>query len=44
VSDHCPHGVVSVREKTSVTDGLLDLLTLGIYSPRSSWYHCAVED
>ena len=33
-------GVVAIREKTSFTDGLLDLVTLGIYSPRSSWYHC----
>lgn len=44
VSTHCPHGVVAVREEQSFTDGLLSLVTLSIYTPRSSWYHCAAAE
>jgi len=41
LGDHCPQGTVKIYEDTTFTDGLLHLITLGIYSPRSSWYHCA---
>lgn len=44
LTDYCPHGVVAVREERRFTDGLLELITLGIYSPRSSWYLCAAGD
>jgi len=44
LGDRCPHGVVAVREEQSFTDGLLSLLTLNIYTPRSSWYHCAAAE
>lgn len=43
VSEHCPNGAVAVSEETTFVDGLLNVLTLSIYSPRSSTYHCAVE-
>lgn len=44
LTDHCPHGVVAVREDETFTDGLLRLVTLSIYTPRSSWYDCAAEE
>jgi hypothetical protein len=40
VRDHCPHGIAAVREEQTFVDGLLELPTLGIWSPRSSWYYC----
>jgi len=40
VSRHCPHGAVAVREETTFVDGLFGLVTLGIWSPRSSSYFC----
>ena len=43
LTDHCPHGVVAVREEQTFVDGLLSLVTLSIYTPRSSWYECAAE-
>lgn len=43
LTDHCPHGVVAVREEQTFVDGLLNLVTLGIYAPRSSWYDCAAQ-
>lgn len=43
VSHHCPAGAVAVSEETTFLDGLLNVLTLTIYSPRSSTYYCAVE-
>ena len=43
VSDYCPAGVAAVREETRFVDGLFDFLTLGIWTPRSSWYYCLPE-
>lgn len=43
VSEFCPAGAVAVSEETTFLDGLLSVLTLSIYSPRSSTYHCAAE-
>ena len=43
VSQFCPNGAVAIREETTFTDGLLNFVTLSIYSPRSSYYHCAAE-
>ena len=43
VSKFCPAGAVAVSEETTFLDGLFSGLTLGIYSPRSSTYHCAAE-
>lgn len=40
VSQHCPQGAVAVKEETTFVDGLFGLITLGIWSPRSSWYYC----
>lgn len=42
-SKHCPTGTAAIREQTTFTDGLLALLTLGIWEPRSSWYYCLSE-
>jgi len=44
VSEHGPHGAVAVREETTFVDGLLNTVTLGIYTPRSSWYYCKAEE
>jgi hypothetical protein len=41
VSQYCPNGAVAIREETTFVDGLLNFITLSIYSPRSSYYHCA---
>ena len=40
---YCPAGAVAVREETTFVDGLFDLITLSIYSPRSTTYYCAAE-
>ena len=40
VLDRCPEGAVAIRETTTLVDGLLELPTLGIYSPRSTTYYC----
>ena len=36
----CPEGVSAIEEKTTFSDGLFSSLTLGIYSPRTSYYYC----
>ena len=43
VLEFCPAGAVAVSEETTFVDGLLDFVTLSIYSPRSSTFYCAVE-
>jgi hypothetical protein len=43
VSLHCPHGAVAIKEQTTFVDGIFNLITLGIWTPRSSWYYCAEE-
>jgi hypothetical protein len=40
VSHFCPHGVSQVREQTTSDDALIGAFTLGIWTPRSSWYYC----
>jgi hypothetical protein len=41
VSQFCPNGAVAISEETTFLDGVLNFFTLSIYSPRSSYYHCA---
>jgi Bor protein len=36
----CPDGVAAIEEETTFTDGLFGNLTLGIYTPRTSYYWC----
>lgn len=43
VSAYCPAGVTAIREQTQLSDGFFDLITLGIWAPRSSWYYCLDE-
>ena len=38
--DYCPGGVTALTEKTTFLDGLIGVVTLGIYTPRSTTYHC----
>lgn len=40
VSSFCPHGVSQIREQTTSDDALLGIVTLGLWTPRSSWYSC----
>lgn len=40
VSEKCPTGIVAIREQTTFLDGVYEVLTLGIWSPRSSYYYC----
>lgn len=40
VSERCPRGVVAVEEETTFGDGFFELITLSIWSPRSSTYYC----
>lgn len=44
VSQFCPAGALAVREETTFVDGLFNVITLGIWTPRSSWYYCAAEE
>ncbi len=41
VSTKCPHGAVAIMEQTGFVDGLANLVTIGVWSPRSSTYYCA---
>ena len=43
VLDHCPAGAVAITDKETFLDGLFGALTLGIWAPRTSIYHCAAE-
>ena len=43
VSRFCPNGAVAIAEETTFVDGLINFVTLGIYSPRSSTYYCAAD-
>ncbi len=36
----CPAGVAEIDEETTFTDGLFTVLTLNVYSPRTSYYYC----
>lgn len=40
VSQKCPNGAVAIRESTTFLNGLVAFVTLGIYTPRTSWYYC----
>jgi len=40
---HCPHGVARIVEETTFVDGAISLATLGVYTPRTSHYHCLGE-
>lgn len=40
VSAICPDGVGWIEERTTFTDGLLTLVTLEIYTPRTTSYYC----
>ena len=43
VSHYCPTGVVAVEEETTFVDGLLGVITVGVWTPRTSWYYCRPE-
>jgi hypothetical protein len=36
----CPHGVAAIEEETTGLDALAVVLTLSLYTPRSSRYFC----
>ncbi len=36
----CPKGIRQIQTQTSVVDGLLTVITLGVYSPRSVLVWC----
>lgn len=40
VSQKCPAGAAALKEQTTFADGLIELFTIGIVSPRSAWYYC----
>lgn len=44
VARHCENGAVAIREETTFGDGFFNLITLGIYTPRTSWYYCAAPE
>jgi hypothetical protein len=39
--DQCPRGVSGISEKFTFGDGVLTLITLGIYSPRTVLVNCS---
>ena len=41
VSQKCPAGVIAIYEERNAVDVLLDLITLDIYTPRTTTYYCA---
>ena len=41
VLQYCPAGAVAVSEEETFVDGVFAAITLGIWSPRTSYYHCA---
>lgn len=41
VAQFCPNGAVGITEETTFVDGLLSFVTLSIYTPRSTYYHCS---
>ena len=43
LATHCPKGTAAVVEETTVGDRILGLITLGIYTPRTTHYYCVVE-
>jgi hypothetical protein len=43
VTAHCPNGAVAIMEETTFVDGLLGLVTLDVWTPRSSTYYCRAE-
>ena len=42
VNELCPAGVSQIVEETRFSDVMLALVTLGIYTPRTSWYYCRI--
>jgi len=42
VNQICPDGVSQIVEETRFSDVMLALVTLGIYTPRTSWYYCRI--
>lgn len=40
VSEKCPYGAAAVMEETTFADGLARVVTLDIWTPRSSTYYC----
>jgi hypothetical protein len=36
----CPYGVAQLIEETTFFDGLFEVLTLGIWAPRTTTYRC----
>lgn len=38
--ERCPYGVAQITERTTFTDGLLEFITLSIWSPRTTTYTC----
>lgn len=43
VAQKCPAGAAALKEKTTFTDGIIELFTIGIVSPKSAWYYCLPE-
>ena len=40
LAQYCPNGTAAVSEETTFLDGLCGVVTLGIWSPRTSRYYC----
>jgi len=40
VRQYCPAGAAAIREQTGFVDGLISLLTIGIFETRTAWYYC----
>ena len=43
VLEKCPHGVAAISEETTFDNGLAGFITLGIWAPRETTYHCIRE-
>lgn len=43
VSLKCPAGVTAIKEQTTAGNVAVSILSLGIATPRNSWYYCLPE-
>lgn len=41
LAQYCPNGTAAIVEETTFLDGFCGLITLGIWTPRTSRYYCS---
>ncbi len=41
LAQYCPNGTAAIVEDTTFLDGFCSIITLGIWTPRTSLYYCS---